>query len=195
MQELSDNIHRMLYNRCTLDRGTISYSVPYDTGHLWIRDSFTVDPYLKFKLKQINSTLSFKWDRLSKCWNIIHKRIGQMPYVVMPVKNVYGNYCPINEKTFKQINRSIQWSARGIARQARDMEIKEEQAREKLDKDDKQNAKDFAKAIASPVMTLYDANGGYWGNSTFMFQGTGDSKVNIDDTVNTKNTATTKDAV
>ncbi len=181
MQELSDNIHRMLYNRCTLDRGTISYSLPYDTGRLWMRESFAVNPYLKFKLKQINATLSFKWDRLSKCWNIVHERIGQMPYVVMPVKNIYGSYCPINEKTFEQIRRSIQWSTRGIARQARDMEIKEGYAREKLDKDDKQDAKDFAKAMASPVMTLYDAGSSSHGCSKFMHPGVGESKMNIKD--------------
>lgn len=106
-----------------------------------------------------------------------------MPYIVTPVRSDYGSYCPINERTFEQIRRSIWWSTEGIARQARRMEIAEEYAREKADKDYKEDAKDFAKAIASPVMSLYDARGGHYGCSKFLFTGVGESKVNIKDTV------------
>lgn len=187
--QLSNNIHRMLYNRCTLNAGTISYPYKYNGSSMWIRENITLPPDLRFRLKQINSTLSFKWDRWHLCWNIVHKRPGAMPYVVMKITNNDGSYCPINERTFEQIKRSIWWSTEGIARQARAMEIKEEYAKEKLDKNDKQDAKEFAKAIASPVMTLYDANGGHWGNSKFMFPGVGESKVNA------KNVKDSKDNV
>ncbi|KKM18901.1 hypothetical protein LCGC14_1661020, partial [marine sediment metagenome] len=151
--EISNNIHRMLYNRCTLNKGTISYSCKHNGGRLWVRETVSIPEDLRLRLKQINSTLYFKWDRWHLCWNVVHKRPGAMPYIVFPVQDEDGSYRPIDNRAFEQIRRSIWWSTEGIKRQARAMEIKAEYARQKLDKDQKQDAKDFAKAIASPVMT------------------------------------------
>lgn len=171
--QLSNNIQLMIRNRMTFDKGTISYPYFYDGRRTWIRENIDIPNYLRSRLRAIQSTLSFKWDRWHFCWNVVHSRIGQMPYIIMNVPH------PVDERAFEQIRRSIWWSTEGIARQARNMENEEGYAREKIDNDRKEKSKDFARELAYPIMNEMRGNGYSHGGSNFMFPGTGDSKMNV----------------
>lgn len=178
--QLSDNIQRMIYNRMTLDKGTINYHVTLPDGtQLGVRETVTMSKYLRRRLNDIESTLSFKWDRWHLCWNIVHKRIGEIPYIVMVIQNPDRSYQPIDERTFEQIKKSIWWSSIGIKRQAKFMENEEGYAREKIDNDRKEKSKDFARELAYPMMNYMRGNDYSYGGSNFMFPGVGESKMNV----------------
>ena len=173
---ITDNIARVIYNRCTQDVGTISYPIPYNGGTLLVRERFTVPRELRRRLKKINSTLDFKWDRYRKIWNLVHQRPGDLPYVVMAVTDKNGNYIPINDKTFQQLEYNLWWSAQGIKQQAEKLTAQQKYQLEKTKERQKLENKEVAKEIAPLIATLGDAGTASHGNSKFLFQGFGEGK-------------------
>ena len=163
----------------TFDKGIVELETKLADGttlHVW--DKVSVPKHLQQRLSAIQSTLSFKWDRWYRCWNVVHAKIGQVPYIVMTVTNPDNSYRPIDDRTFEQIRKSIWWSTEGIARQARKMQNNAEHAKAKLNRELRENNRDFAKEMAYPVMNVLRGNSEWNRQSNFMFAGYGESKRN-----------------
>ena len=175
-KEASDKLKEVLYHRCTFDKGTISYWTKLNGNIIGVREHMTIPKHLQFKLKQIESTLSFKWDRLHLCWNVVHKRIGELPYVVTPIKNDDGSYRTVDARELEQVRRSIWWSSVGIARQARMMANEEGYAKARQEIADRERNTDIAKELSPLVVSLGDAKNSSHGKSEFLFAGHGEGK-------------------
>ncbi len=154
--QLSNNIQRMLRERCTHETRPGGTRVPYG---------------FRKELSGLLSTLSFRWDSRHLCWNVVCRPLNKMPYIILQVKNATGGYRDVGSDILTQIRRSMWWSAKGIVRQARKMENEEGYARERLDNDRKEKSKDFAKEMAYPIMAEMRGIDYNSGNSHFQFRG------------------------
>lgn len=155
--------------------GTISYPYKYNGGTLWLREHITIDPYIRRRLKDINSTLDFRWDKIYKRWNLVHEKHGCFPYIEMTICKRDGSYRPVDERVFKQLQYDMWWSAH-IKQNTTKMDLESEYAQERIEKQHDDDIREVAKEMAPLVASLGDAQGGSHGNSKFKFAGFGESK-------------------
>ncbi len=170
------NRYAIVRYRMTDTEGTISYSFKYNGGGLWIREHVTVPPYIRRRLKGINSTLDFRWDKIYKRWNLVHEKLGSIPYIETTICNKDGSYRPIDERVFNQLKYDMWWSEH-IKYHATKMDLEAGYERERIEKRHDGEIRDVAKELAPLVATIGDAHGSSHGNSKFMHHGIGEGKV------------------
>lgn len=174
MYYTKDLIGLMIRLRMTFETGRLRYAIKLANGsRLHVKETVKIEPHIKRRLKNINSTLSFKWDKIDSCWNVVHKRIGDMPYIVMKV-----DVKRIDDKVFDEIEKSMWWSARGIKYGMNKMLARYNDYQDKLSERQTDMSREYAKRLSPLVATMADAKGSSHGNSRWLFHGMGESRMN-----------------